>query len=374
VFYAHGEGYKSGSAIKGEDIKFSLPEGPYLAVMFAGVANGTKLLAIGVPTDVLEGENPASYPPDLAGGLNITINTTTIVFTLTALSAGVESGGRNSFHITEPLEFATDVPSGYYTVNSVETPFFKVPALNNAEIQDRDESDHLLFRENTPEAPLVYFVEDEEKYYYVEDDSEFTGDPDSELSPEYIYDLDDESPIKGTLNIGGFGDIPDFHHPGGEEQHRNPALLFDIISGSIKSMGISAYNPVTDSTVYPRDVTGEIFASNAYINKDEDDDEGYGKLVIPFGIKTGVENAVHDNAVGFSMIRFDIQVQAFYGHNSSDEGVDTTGARGSVWHISNGLEPGAFDLGGKSIGQNILLSIGSDPNGQLITTDWGGKK
>jgi hypothetical protein len=133
-------------------------------------------------------------------------------------------------------------------------------------------------------------------------------------------------------------------------------------------MGISAYNPVTDSTVYPRDVTGEIFASNAYINKDADDDEGNGELVIPFGINTG--ETLNNDKVGFSMIRFDIQVQAFYGQSQEEPQIDTTGARGSVWHISNGLEPGAFDLGGKSIGQNILLSIGSDPNGQLIITKW----
>jgi hypothetical protein len=381
VFTAHGVGYKSGSAIKGEDIKFSLPEGQYLAVMFAGTSSGAKLLAIGVPTAVYEGVDEegelidAATTPDGAGHLDVTINTKTIVFTLTALTAGVEResavGPRNSFHITAPEEFATDVPSGYYKVDNIETPFFKVPSrLGYVPVQEVDEEGRPLWGV-TFEDFLVY--QNSGTYYNASDDSEYTGEEDM-LYPQY-RDVDpetDELQIKGTLNIGGFGDIPNFHNG---DLHNSEAI-FGVISGSIKSMGISAYDPVTKVTIYPMDVTGRIEASDVYIDKEEERGEdynpNYGDLVIPFGISTGIKYAF-DNSIGFSMIRFDIQVQAFYGRDGY-EGIDTTGDRGSVWHISNGLEPGAFDFGDKSIGQSILLSIGTDPNGQIITTEWSGGK
>jgi hypothetical protein len=99
VIFTDGTTYYFGAASRGENIRFSLPEADgYKAVMLVGIANGNRLLGVGVPDD--------AAGTDGLGGINIAVNTTAIEFTVTALTADIG---------------ATGTP-GDLTLNSINTP------------------------------------------------------------------------------------------------------------------------------------------------------------------------------------------------------------------------------------------------------------
>jgi hypothetical protein len=287
-----GYEYYAGSAIKGQDIHFALPVGNYDAVMFAGAADGMRLLATGVATKVNDDET------DGDGTLEIKEDTSTIEFTLHALVADIYPwGGDSSFKVENPGASPITYPSGDYLLRGENVPFFQIPA-------------------------------------------------------GVAYPSNGEDPrIKGTFTIKGLKrdgvGVPDGSLFAAETLFGVPY----VNSIEMKSIGVSAYNLATNISLIPVEVKGRIDG----INIDDED------LVIELLLDTSeVDKA------GLSKVRFDIPVQAFTAYPNA---AAPSGKQGNLWHISNGLEAGAMDTGGKSIGQNILLAVGVNPGGQTVIVD-----
>jgi hypothetical protein len=291
VFALDTGGYYVGSAVKGNDIHFALPVGDYEAVMFAGVGNGTRLLAVGVATDV-DGTGPPAFDAS-TGTLTIVPDTTTITFTLSPLETDIAD---DSFLITEPttpVDYASPSPIPTCTIDGKVTPYFQVPSNNNS--------------------------------------------------------------IEGTFTIGGFS-VPDADLFESSTLDQLFFMAGDATAGiDIISSGISAYNQTTNVSLAPVVVTGTITAAAI----------STGDLVLEFGLTTPSTPGLME---GLSKIRFDVPIQAFTLSGSGSFTPSTD--RGSVWHIVNGLEAGTLDRGAteQSTGQNILLAVGVNPNGQTIVT------
>jgi hypothetical protein len=126
VFKLPGEAadkYFIGYANKHSSISITLPVGTHKAVMFAGVASGKKLLAVGVATEVDGTEDIPS-----GGEVEITPDTTTITFTLSPLKTNIAN---SSFLITGPTtpnNYATtpsQIPT--FELDSKVTPYFFLP-------------------------------------------------------------------------------------------------------------------------------------------------------------------------------------------------------------------------------------------------------
>jgi hypothetical protein len=267
VVFKNGDEYYTGYAAKGNDVRFTMPEGNYQAVMFAGVVKETRLLAVGVPTS----EDGTGTPPDGHGSIEITATTKHITFTLSALSADITSGG--SFQ----LAVGANAAEGTYALDGEDVPYFHVPV--------------------------------------------------------------DEAGIAGTFRIGGFTvgavGVPN------DADLFNAAGLFGVLDAAgsatiIQAIGTSSYDPFTGKLVPPMKVDGEVNTIGI---------DG-GVLAIGFELATNVNSLT----AGFSRMRFDVPIQAFTAGSAA-------AGRGSVWHIVNGLEA-AWDLGGDSVGENILLYTG----------------
>jgi hypothetical protein len=273
-----GDEYYVGAAIKGNEINLALPEGDYQAVMFAGIANGTKLLATGVPTATLVGAASTAISP-ATGAVTLALATTGIEFTLSALE----------------MDPATDIKiNGASSTDTVDVNGYRsVP------------------------------------YFYLN-----TGTA--------IANTNSSITIKG-FNGGGNG-VPDGDILTG-------ATLFGLAgTHKITSTGVFASDPVSKQTFSPVEIPGLSIISAAIAT---------GDLVIAF-------ESSAPTADGFTKLRLDIPIQAF--NTSGTTSAAPIDGQGHVWHIVTGIDDTALELGtAGSLGQNILLAIGSSPSIKTIT-------
>jgi hypothetical protein len=251
VVFKNEEGddeYYVGSGVKGNDIHFSLPEGKYKAVMFVGVASGTKLLAVGVPTGV----NGSGTPPAGDGSIEIEADTTRLTFALRALTTDI---------------LTTDIKDGDLTLDGKSAP---TPAT-------------LTFKIPTGTSPdTAYAVDSENPPYFT-----ITGNADE---------------IEGTFKIGGFnGGDPVVGAPDDADLF-NATGLFGVLDSVdstkiIQAIGLTGYDAVTKTVITPVDVRGKVKTIGI---KD-------GVLEIGFELATNVSTLTE----GFSKIWFDVPIQAF---------------------------------------------------------------
>jgi hypothetical protein len=117
VVFKNDTEYYASAATRGKDLSFTLPVGTYQAVMFAGVGEGTRLLAVGVPTEV----DGSDADVDKHGSIEITANIKKITFTLSALTTDIISGA--SFTVD-----GESIPGGVYTLDGEDVPYFWVPS------------------------------------------------------------------------------------------------------------------------------------------------------------------------------------------------------------------------------------------------------
>jgi hypothetical protein len=281
VVFKNGNEYYAGAAVRGKDLYFTLPEGTYQAVMFAGVGKGTRLLAVGVPTAV-DGSDAGL---DKHGSIKITANTKKITFSLCALSTDIVSGA--SFMVD-----GGSTPGGVYALDGKDVPYFLVPV--------------------------------------------------------------DKGGIKGTFKIGGFT-VGAIGVPNDGDLFATPGLfgVLGAASNIIQAIGTTAYDSGAGEIIPPMAVGGEVTGMRI---------DG-GELAIDFELATNVTSNLTE---GFSRIWFDVPIQAFTAGSAA-------AGRGHVWHIVNGLEP-VYDLGGDSVGENILLYTGGPYYVSTAGQDaWDGK-
>jgi hypothetical protein len=275
--------FYAGSAARGEELHFSLPEGDYRALMFLGTKSGLRLLATGAVTGVKDADK--YLQEDILDGLfKITREVRTIEFTVSSLVSDIEEGA---------LTFSSPVyKNGFDNITTVldggMVPYFNIPSA----------------------VQLPYT---------------------------------EEGAIKGTFAFSGF---PDTLTPGGDAVELGavtPAkdAWLDLVNDKttmIQTIGVLAYNRKTESELAPVPVTGTV----QYVRL------LYGKLRIDFGLKTSESPELK---IGFNKLQFFASVQAF-------KNGDGLGDKGDVWRIANGFRAEELDLGGSSMGQNILLMVG----------------
>jgi hypothetical protein len=296
--------YFAGYADRGEEMRFSLPEGTYRGLMFLGRVSTHKLLAVGVVTGVRGGADTVITD----GVFEVTDEVRLIEFTVSPLLSNIVSDEGSSFKITSPSGYATlkdhdsepstpdiDYPSGEtQAVDGAEVPFFNIPAKN---------------------------VEDAEDGGY-----------------------SNVNAILGTFSVGGFSALlagPLFDAEDTDNPELDAWLGLDTATKQAQSIAVPAYNTRTKVNLDPVAVTPAIL--KVYI---DDTDEA---LVWDFHLTTSTTPGLTD---GFAKIQFYAGVKAF------GPGEGSTGDKGDVWYISNGYNPGALDAGGVSVGQNILLLVG----------------
>jgi hypothetical protein len=203
VVFKNSDEYYVGTGVKGNDVHFFLPEGEYQAVMFAGVAAGTKLLAVGVPTSV----DGSATDVNGQGSIEITKNTKKITFTLRALT--------------------TDIKRGSLTIEGESAP---TPGA-------------LSFKIPTGTSP------------------DTASAVDSENPPYFAVPMDDDE-IAGTFRIGGFNDgaavgVPD------EDDLFEATGLFGALDAAgstkiIQAIGVSGYDAETKTLITPVTVSGKV--------------------------------------------------------------------------------------------------------------------
>jgi hypothetical protein len=275
--------FYSGSAARGEDLRFSLPEGDYRALMFLGTKTGLRLLATGAVTGV---KDAGGYTQEdiLDGLFSIAQGARTIEFTVSSLVSDIDEG---SLTFSGPV--VKSGADGVTTVvNGGAVPYFNIP----------------------PAVQLPYSETDA---------------------------------IRGTFAFSGF---PDTLTPNGVEVELGsdtPAAdaWLDLVNDKasmIQTIGVLAYNRKTAADLAPVPVTGTVQAVKL----------AGGKLAIDFGLKTS-ENP--ELQIGFNKLQFFASVQAF--KNGAGPG-----DKGDVWRIANGFRAEELDVGGSSMGQNILLMVG----------------
>jgi hypothetical protein len=163
------------------------------------------------------------------------------------------------------------------------------------------------------------------------------------IPPAVQLPYSDTDAIRGTFAFSGF---PDTLTPNGSEValgSDTPAAnaWLDLVNDKasmIQTIGVLAYNRKTEADLAPVPVTGTVQAVKLL----------GGKLTIDFGLKTS-ENP--ELKIGFNKLQFFASVQAF--KNGAGPG-----DRGDVWRIANGFRAEELDVGGSSMGQNILLMVG----------------
>jgi hypothetical protein len=276
IFYA-------GSAARGEDLHFSLPEGAYRALMFLGTKAGLRLLATGAVTGL---KDSAAYVQEniLNGLFNITQGVRVIEFTVSSLVSDIDEGA-----LTFSGPVGKNGADGVTTVvDGGIVPYFNVP----------------------PAVQAPYSA---------------------------------DGAIRGTFKFSGF---PDTLTQDGDEfelgsDTPDADAWFDLAgdkASMIQTIGILAYNRKTEAYLAPVPVAGTVQSVKL----------SNGQLAIDFGLKTS-ENP--ELQIGFNKLQFFASVQAF----KNGAGL---GDKGDVWRIANGFRAGELDLGGASMGQNVLLMVG----------------
>jgi hypothetical protein len=228
VFKSGDDEYYVGTGVKGNDVHFALPAGTYQAVMFAGVAAGKKLLAVGVPTGVDGSDDDV----DGQGSITIGTNTKRISFTLSALTADIKAGDLTIEGESAPA------PAGLT---------FKIPTGTGL---------------NSQTASAV----------------------DSENPPYFAVPMNDDE-IVGTFRIGGFNDGDPVVGAPDDADLFNAAGLFGVLDAAgstkiIQAIGVTGYDAETSTLITPVTVSGKVNAIGI---------EG-GVLAIGFELATNVSS------------------------------------------------------------------------------------
>jgi hypothetical protein len=382
------EEYYVGSAAKSQDVYFGLPEDTYQAVMFIGIANGTKLLAVGVPTETKKKDGTVIEHTidniDGKGKITIKEETDSIVFTVSSLTMDI------IVDITAIGEFATAVDAFATAVATKTAANVVAPA---ATVAGKDVSSSAAAK--AVAATVAKLAADIALATTVSDDDvtaanaakaaadaavatatnagnvEIAGKKASTIKPVIIDDkatpyfrVDKGIPnIAGTFTINGFNNndsnlvgVPDTTDDLlATDGTLNEEALFGIrgtgttlLDTIITAIGLPFYKPTTGETFIPVALTPQVTSIKIV----------GGALKIEFKFSTPPQD-------GFSKIRFDVPIQAFHSGPTAP-GPYAPEYKGNVWHIVNGFAPGAMDLGDNAIGQNILLAIGSNPTGQIV--------
>jgi hypothetical protein len=304
--------YYVGAESKGNNIYFALPQGTYQAIMFMGIAKGNKLLAIGVPTDT-KNKNGGTIDGtfDNQGLLKITEETVSIDFKLSALTLNITAEDNLIFKDASNDSLMTNqaITTQTIMIDGKNTPYFRlnkgkqITGMFNIKGLNDNTPVHPLGALGVPNADLLTTVT--------------SGAPPSETTSVTLH----ETKLFGIVDDG---------------------IKVPFEQNIITSIGLPFYKSNTGSIFLPMKI--DITVTSIKIVA--------GDLQIAFKFGT-------DNLEAFSKIRFDVPIQAFnFGTNTS--------SYGSVWHIVNGFEAGAMDLGSNSIGQNILLAIGNNLSGQYV--------
>jgi hypothetical protein len=470
--------YFTGSGMKGGDIRLTVPVGEYRAIMLAGISNGIRLLAVGIVSNVrrsVGADNNEDWDIE-EGTVNITAETETITFTLSALKSNISSekgsdiyirvngygvdthnaalAGTQADQLAELAKNITDLDGeGMYAGSHYDS-------VKNAKINLYSNSSQAANSASAAYAFVAYVYEN--AYFLTDSAAAFeaavtaytaaaTAYQDYFTAAEAVraaYDSDDSSAdslrttadnlattaasaavaaASATPSIGDNADVsgliqevraksgvyplngvetPYFQIPKGvnnvlkaddsggvltrdnmyvpvidgklrlggfykvyKEEDVDGGKFLGAVGGGLSSIGLSAFNPLTNTAFYPVNVTGDVMYNKVTIVETTSDDE-FGepqqKLEIPFKIDTS-----NVKSSGFAKIRINVDVQAFPKIQGEQVVADKSGKRGSVWRVSNGLEDGAIDFGADwgetaSIGKDILISVGTNPKGIII--------
>jgi hypothetical protein len=385
------EEYQARSAPKGQDVYFSLAEGAYQAVMFVGYANGTKLLAIGVPTKTSRKDGTViDDNTDGKGEITIVEETDTIEFTLFSLTLDiiVDAAAVADFAAAVANEVVLDVATTAATVagkdvsssaaaTAVKTTVAKL-AADIATADSVSDADVTAATAATAAADVAATTAANAGNVEIGGvNRASTIKPviiDDKATPYFRVDKG-TSNIEGTFTINGFNNndsnlvgVPDtttdlLADTGTLTQGAlfgirgtgttDPPVMdisdpAHISNKIITAIGLPFYKPTTSENFSPVALTPQVTSIKI---------EG-GALKIAFKFDTPPQD-------GFSKIRFDVPIQAFHSGPVNPD-LSAPFYKGNVWHIVNGFAPGAMDLGGDAIGQNILLAIGSNPTGQIV--------
>jgi hypothetical protein len=290
-------------ADKGDEIRFSIPEGEYRGLMFLGTARDLQLLAVGVATRIRKADG-SDAGTVVDGVFPMTAAVRTIEFTVEPLTSNIKQGAFVLEGPTMPVDYSGDAPVGEYTpassingLTSEAYPYFNVPS-----------------------------------------------------SVQAAYSVIDGTAIKGTFTFKGFPAIV------------APAVGIDLSGGSLPTdawlglaneltdmmqiIGIAAHNSKEKLDLPPITVEGQVEAAKLES----------GALKLAFGLQTPDTPGLKD---GYVKAQFNPAVQAFgYGGGTTPKG-----DKGRIWRIANGFDAGALDAGGVSLGQNILLLVGDKTAG-----------
>jgi hypothetical protein len=282
VFGDAGDRFYAGSAARGEDLHFSLPEGDYRALMFLGTKAGLRLLATGAVTGV---KDAGGYTAEdiLDGLFSIAQGVRTIEFTVSSLISDIDEG---ALTFSGPVG-KNGADGNTSVVNGGIVPYFNIPPAIQA-----------------PYGSV--------------------------------------GAIEGTFTFSGFPDALTQSEVELGSVTPDADAWLDLVgdkASMIQTIGVLAYNRKTEANLAPVPVTGTVQTVKL----------ADGKLAIDFGLKTS-ENP--ELQIGFNKLQFFASVQAF--KNGAGPG-----DRGDVWRIANGFRAEDLDVGGSSMGQNVLLMVGN---------------
>jgi hypothetical protein len=239
--------YYAGYAARGDEMRFSMPEGKYRGLMFLGMEDGLRLLAVGVITGV-KGADGEYIVQNIESGLfNLAVGVRTIEFSVQPIKSDIENG---SLAFTSPTAYVSTSPKGYSTlVDGGLVPYFHVPPRAQADYGD---ADAIAGTFSFKGFPLI-------------------------LSASAV-DLTDTSPIdtSGWLGLARVADL----------------------DSMIQTIGVFAKNRKTGVKLAPVPITGTVETVGLEM----------GALKIGFGLKTYDDPTL---MIGFNKIQFFATVQAF---------------------------------------------------------------
>jgi hypothetical protein len=310
-FGTAGDKYHTRAGDRGSELRFSLSEGEYRGIMFLGTVEEMQLLAVGVVTGLKQSDgSPSAGTVSANGEFTVTPDLRTIEFTVSPLTAdiapvdgsGVFQGG-GAFELEGPnlpIDYATSKPKD--ATKLVSGSGEKIPYFTIPKGVDEDYG----------ETDVV----ETSKLIAIQGKFTYSGFPTALAAAD--VDLATDTAMTGWLGL----DATDQ-------------------SKMILTTGVAAHDSVLGLNLAPVKVTGEIETATLTTT---------GKLELAFVLATGAKD-------GLAKIQFFAPgVKAFkYGEG--------TGERGSAWRIAGGFNSGAFDVGGDSTGQNILLLVGDQELG-----------
>jgi hypothetical protein len=384
------------AASKGEDLHFSIPEGKYKGIMFAGTVKGFKLLAVGTVSALInesgyrgsqddvngtilgsdghkyvslegninnsERKSEVNNGEELKGYFELGNSVRTIEFTLTSFTSNIQDKSvifktrylnpvlsSDGDHTLIGLEYMTDIregQSGFTDIDNRDVPYFFLPSdWDYPEFYDPDD-EHSGYASFLADGGIT-----KKTVTYL------NGNVDSESEGITLNAGDVFRGITGKWTVKGFGELPVVGDLLDEEGAAEAGALFGLTTmmpeSFVSSTGISGYNPLTKVVQEPVPVKGR--TTKLELN-------AAGDLVVDFDLQTSFDGGGLEE--GMSKLRFDLPVQAFI--NYEGKGVDSF-SRGYTWHIVNGLESSVIDMGYNDIGQEILLNIGQIANANDIT-------